>query len=352
MSDSEQSDHYYHVPLDYLSESEDSQNESELSESQNESEMSESEQSENYYDLPLNFFLFENNPYIKFFYNEVDSQRSKIVLNLSPSITYTFSIVKLGKILEGQILKSFYLENVKELKKNYERIYLDGKITTGFKNYKVNIFRNKDSTNEIVFITTHEITEDDENYLFFPRDFKYTYKSSLLLPNSDFQPFFDYLYDLTQTRRQRLFLKLNEKKSYVLYSLAFYKSQSNKNETIYLTISDLPSIKEPVKQEIVKLNTVYYALNGIRFNTDNKFISTILTEDSLLSIIEFNEKDPLTNLKIEKIDPVLFVLKVIEPQPVSFVNPRKNLKRSRSFGGGLKLKKRLKSKSPKKINRK
>jgi hypothetical protein len=300
--------------------------------------MNESEESENQQeqDLPLNFFLLENNPYIKFIFgfnsHPDELQRmNEIVLNLSPSITFTFSCAFMRNYLEIKKIRRqmFFLQNAKVLNKNYTEIHVK-----------------KTDDSEVII---KKVLDQNE---IFVKDFVTDSKYKSLLPNlGDFQPFFDYLYDLTQTRRQRLFLKLNEKKSYVLYSLAFYKSQSNKNETIYLTLSDLPSIKEPVKQEIVKLNTVYYALNGIRFNTDNKFISTILTEDSLLSIIELNEEDPLTNLKIKKIDPVLFVLKVEPPQP-SRKSTRNLKKTTRSFGGGLKLKKRLKSKSPKKINRK
>jgi hypothetical protein len=311
-----------------MSESEQSQNDE-----QNESESEYDDPFEND-DLPLNFFLLEKNPYMIFFYNEKEIDKSNIILNVSPSIKLTFSHFNLIWPENERVIKCLYLEDAKKLKKKYQSLYLFNKEERQSSIYKVQ--------------STNELNVDYNDYRFLSN-----FKS--FLPNlGDFQQFFDKVYDLTQTRRQRLFLELWEKKSYLLYSLAFYKSQSNKNETIYLTLSDLPYVKEPVKQEIVKLNTVYYALNGVRFNTDNKFISTILTEDSLLSIIKYNEKDPLTNLKIEKIDPVLFVLKDSEPQqvPFVFVNPRKNLKRTRSFGGGLKLKKRLKSKSPKKINRK
>jgi hypothetical protein len=296
--------------------------------------------------LPINIFLLENNPYVNFVYNEKEIDKSELNLNLSPNLTLSFNDLNIF-FHDNALLEVFKL---KEKDKNDNSIII------------INDYKTSKETKIEQNRLTNELTVSSNNYTVLSK-----YKS--LLPNAgDFQPFFDYVYDLTQTRRQRLYsqtrrqnlyLKLNERKSYVLYSLAFYKSHSNKNETIYLTISDLPSIKEPVKQEIIKLNTVYYALNGVRFNTDNKFISTILTEDSLLTIFKlWNDEDlpdppedPLTNLKIKKIDPVLFVLKVSEPQPVPFVVPNNtltNLKRTRSFGGGLKLKKRLKSKSLKK----
>jgi hypothetical protein len=294
--------------------------------------------------LPINIFLLENNPYINFVYNEKEIDKSELNLNLSPNLTLSFNDLNIF-FHDNSLLEVFKL---KEKDKN-------AIIINEYKTSK----ETKIDQNRL----TNELTVSSNNYTVLSK-----YKS--LLPNAgDFQPFFDYVYDLTQTWRQKIFLKFSTK-SYALYSLAFYKSHSNKNKTIDLTLSDLPYIKEttisdlsdikkPVKQEIVKLNTVYYALNGVRFNTDNKFISTILTEDSLLSMFELwndeDPEDPLTNLTIEKIDPVLFVLKVSEPQPVPFVvpiNTIKNRKRNRSFGGGLKLKKRLKSKSPKKINRK
>ena len=62
-------------------------------------------------------------------------------------------------------------------------------------------------------------------------------------------------------------------------------------------------------------------------------ISTVLTEDSLISILVGFQKDPLTNLDITEITPVKFLL----------TNPQasRGLKRSRSLEGG-KVKRRQK----------
>jgi hypothetical protein len=153
----------------------------------------------------------------------------------------------------------------------------------------------------------------------------------------DFRKFSDTVYEISQLRRHKDLNKIPlPYKNYFYDAIATSEDRGfndeNKVESIPFLLSET-IIKEPVSLQYIAPNKLYFALNGIRYNAENKLISTVLTEDSLISILVGFQRDPLTNLDITKITPVKFLLQ--NPQ----LSEKRGLKRSRSLGGGKKKKK-------------
>jgi hypothetical protein len=155
----------------------------------------------------------------------------------------------------------------------------------------------------------------------------------------DFRKFSDTVYEISQLRRHKDLNKIPLPYKFYFYdAIATSEDRGFNNENKVENIPFLLSetiIKEPITLQYIAPNKLYFALNGIRYNAENKLISTVLTEDSLISILVGFQRDPLTNLDITKITPVKFLLQ----NPTS---KSRGLKRSRSLEGGKKKKRKNK----------